>query len=119
MAKNIKNGRGVQISEVGGVGGGATLPTTTTVTTTSTVTLTSGSAGILILADTTSENITTTIPTAVGNTGVIINCKRTSFGSNVWTITSATEIENQTSITILVQDVNISLQSDGSQWLIV
>lgn len=100
-------------------GSGANLPTSTTVTTTSTVSVASGSSGILVEGDTTSGNITTTIPTAIGNTGLIINLKRISAGSNVWTITSATQIEGQASITILVQNVNISLESNGTTWKIV
>ena len=103
----------------GSGGGGATLPTTILINSTSTVSLTTGSAGILIEGDTTTGNITTTIPSASGNTGVLINCKRISAGSNVWTITSASQIEGQASITILVQNVNISLQSNGTSWDIV
>ena len=74
----------------------------------------------IILADATSGNITLTLPTAVGNQN-LYSLKKIDNSSNTVTIgtTSAQTIDGSTTAVMKVQNVSISVVSDGSNWYII
>jgi len=96
------------------------LPTVTTVTASSTLTYT----GVLeqtSVGDTSAGVFTTTLPSAAGNTGYKINLKKIGTGTNTLTIatTSSQTIDGGLTSTISVTNVSITVQSDGSNWILI
>ncbi len=89
---------------------------TTSITSTSTADL----SNHVNFIDATSGDVTLTLPTAVANEGVVINCKRNDSSVNSVTIdtTSSQTIDADLTVT-LSQWENLTLISNGSNWLII
>ena len=88
-------------------------------TKTSAYTLTSTDS--TILGNATSADFTLTLPTAVGTTGKTYVIKKTDSSTNAVTIgtTSSQTIDGNTTYAISNQWGGVTLQSDGSNWLII
>ena len=88
-------------------------------TKTSAYTLTSTDS--TILGNATSAAFTLTLPTAVGTTGKTYVIKKTDSSTNAVTIgtTSSQTIDGNTTYAISNQWGGVTLQSDGSNWLII
>ena len=88
-------------------------------TKTSAYTLTSTDS--TILGNATSAAFTLTLPTAVGTTGKTYVIKKTDSSTNAVTIgtTSSQAIDGNTTYAISNQWGGVTLQSDGSNWLII
>lgn len=74
-----------------------------------------------ILADASSNTITTTLPTANGNAGKIYNIKKTDSSNNVVTIdgNSTDTIDGDETYEISIQYESITVQSTGTEWVII
>ena len=74
-----------------------------------------------ILGNATSAGFTLTLPTAVGNTGKTYVIKKTDSSTNAVNIgtTSSQTIDGNTTYAISNQWGGVTLQSDGSNWLII
>ena len=88
-------------------------------TKTSAYTLTSTDS--TILSDATSAGFTLTLPTAVGTIGKTYIIKKTDSSTNAVTIgtTSSQTIDGNTTYALSNQWGGVTLQSDGSNWLII
>lgn len=72
-----------------------------------------------ILCDATSGTLTVTIPTAVGNSGSILSIKKIDSSGNGVVLSSGELIDGSATQTTIIQYVNITIQSDGSNWYIL
>jgi len=74
-----------------------------------------------ILGDASGGAITLTLPTSVGATGQIYQLKRLNSGANNVTVatTSSQTIDGATTYTLSMQYENITVQSDGANWVIL
>jgi len=74
-----------------------------------------------ILCNCTAGAITINLPTAVGIVGRIYNIKKIDSSTNAVTIdgNGAETIDGNETVNISVQYVNYSIQSDGTNWMVV
>jgi len=72
-----------------------------------------------ILCDATSGSFTITLPTATGNTGKTFSVKKIDSSSNSVTISSGSLIDGSSTQDILIQYVNVTVQSDGTTWYVL
>jgi hypothetical protein len=89
--------------------------------------VTSGSTLVLngfsttVKADTSGGIFTSVLPTAVGISGAIFNLTKVSSDSNTWTVQcdGVETINGSNTIPIVAQYTNITIQSDGTDWIVI
>jgi len=76
---------------------------------------------LTILCNCSSGAITANLPTAVGITGRIYNIKKTDSSTNAVTVTpaGAETIDASASVTISFQNETWTVQSDGTNWVLI
>ena len=69
-----------------------------------------------ILCNAASGSFTITLPTATGNLGKTFSVKKIDSSTNTVTISSASLIDGYSTQSIIIQYVNVTVQSDGTTW---
>ncbi len=96
-----------------------TNPTMATSTKTSNYTI--SGTDVVVFANATSGNVTITLPTASSNAGYRFYVKRIDSSANTCTIarSGADTIDGQTSVSLDLQYMSLTVISDGSAWYII
>lgn len=107
------------LSAIGVVGGSGAAPAVTNQTA-ATLNASATSGENVIFCNCTSNSITVNLPTAVSNTG-IFHIKKTDASTNTVTIDGATTetIDGSATAVISVQNVCLTLISDGTNWRLI
>lgn len=74
-----------------------------------------------VLVDASGANRIITLPAAAGVTGIVYNIKKTDLSINTVTIdgNGAETIDGKTTKVITTQYENVTIQSDGANWVIL
>ncbi len=119
---NISAGSNITIDSSGVISAsvsGNSRPTITSVSTNTTISNPASTDSWIIYNSTASSQITITLPTAASITGMRYDIKRSGAGSVIVATTSSQTIDGLSSVTISSQYANLTVISDGSNWIIV